>query len=240
MRRMTLSISFRCPKSVIRNAHWRAPHMRWPEWAEEGKVETLEVLRSTDVPDGSVFICRNNAPLFAAAMRFLRSGRGVTIVGSDIGPGLIKVLNSLGEQSLRQEEVLKRLAEWKREKERKTRAKAALEDRYSSLVFFAEQGPNLGAAIAYAKHLFDSRGPILFSTGHKSKGLEWDTVYHLDPQLIGLWARSDNDIDQEDNVRYVIETRAKRELYKIESERIIYEKLPKPDGAGETPTPEAA
>ena len=47
-------------------------------------------------------------------------------------------------------------------------------------------------------------------TGHKAKGLEFDNVFHLDPELI----RSG---DQEDNLRYVISTRSKDKFYEINS-----------------------
>jgi hypothetical protein len=54
---------------------------------------------------------------------------------------------------------------------------------------------------------------ILLS-GHKTKGLEWETVYHLDAQRIpSPWSREGEALEQEYNVRYVIETRAKNALY---------------------------
>ncbi len=78
---------------------------------------------------------------------------------------------------------------------------------------FAEQGSNLSAAIAYAERIFSSNGPIQLLSGHKAKGLEWDIVYHLDPWRIpSKYAASDEEKEQELNVRYVIETRLKKEL----------------------------
>jgi superfamily I DNA/RNA helicase len=76
---------------------------------------------------------------------------------------------------------------------------------------FARHGDSLVSAISWAESLFKQKGTIQLLTGHKSKGLEWDTVYHLDPQLIGGGP-------QEDNLRYVISTRSKQELYEIHSE----------------------
>ena len=62
-------------------------------------------------------------------------------------------------------------------------------------------------------------------TGHKSKGGEWDVVYHLDPfRIPSKWARTaadlgdDSQLEQERNLRYVIETRAKQELYLVNLE----------------------
>ncbi len=224
MKRLTLSISFRCPRAVVRNAHWRAAHMKYPDWAIEGEVRRLEQLSVRDVPDGAVFICRNNAPLFSVALEFLKAGRGVKILGSDIGPGLKKVLQNLGPTDLLQEAALSALAKWKAEKERKSRSAGALNDRYECLKFFIEQAPNLGGAIAYADHLFSANGPVQFSSGHKSKGLEWDTVYHLDPWRVpSKWAFRPEAIEQEHNLKYVIETRAKKSLFLIDAESIIYD-----------------
>jgi len=82
-----------------------------------------------------------------------------------------------------------------------------------SLKVFLEHGRTLGEAITYAEHLFAQTGTIRLTTGHKAKGLEWDTVYHLDEHLLG----SD---EQNKNLRYVIQTRSKDRYYEIDSMRI--------------------
>lgn len=50
-------------------------------------------------------------------------------------------------------------------------------------------------------------------TGHKAKGLEWNTVYHLDPFLIG-------ESEQELNLKYVIGTRSLENYYEILTKEI--------------------
>jgi hypothetical protein len=84
MRRLGLSVSFRCPKAVILKARSRAPHMQWPEWAAEGEVNVLTEWGADSIPDGSAIICRNNAPLLHIAPA--SDGRGVNMVGNDPGP----------------------------------------------------------------------------------------------------------------------------------------------------------
>ena len=49
-------------------------------------------------------------------------------------------------------------------------------------------------------------------SGHKSKGLEFDIVFHLDPWRIRTNLEGEA-LAQELNCRYVIETRPKQELY---------------------------
>lgn len=221
MKELPLSISFRCPREVIRAARFRAPNMQWPDWAIEGEVRDLETWNAKDIPDDSAIICRNNAPLFKCALNLIRLGRGVRLVGSDLGPQLIKVLKKLGPESLDQAETLKAIDAWERDRLRKSRAKASIADKAECLRVFAAFGPTLGAAIAYAEHLFTASGPIQLMSGHKAKGLEFDTVYFLDPDLIpSKWSVTDEDFDQESNLKYVVITRAKRALYYVELETL--------------------
>jgi superfamily I DNA/RNA helicase len=67
MKEMNLSISFRCPRAIVLRARERAPHMQWPEWAEEGQVNVHTEWSSSLISDGAAVICRNNAPLFRLA-----------------------------------------------------------------------------------------------------------------------------------------------------------------------------
>lgn len=218
MKEMTLSISFRCPIEVVKNARSiRTPHMQWPDWAKEGKVARLEEWDATSIEDGAAIICRNNAPLFSLGFRLLKLGRGIKMVGFDIGPGLVRILKKLGDERLTQDQVLTAIQRWENEKLASTRAKATVSDKAECLRVFASFGRTLGEAIAYAENLFKVQGPIQLLSGHKAKGLEWDTVYHLDPWRIpSAFAYSDEDLEQEENVRYVIETRAKDTLYLVD------------------------
>lgn len=219
MREMGLSISFRCPIEVVKRARFRAPHMQWPEWAKPGLVETLETWNASSIPDNAAIICRNNGPLFKCAMALIRAGRGVNLVGTDLGPSLVRALKKLGPEHLKQEESLAAIKIWEAERLRKSKRKAAIHDKADCLRVFVSFGETLGAAIAYAEHLFAARGPIQLLSGHKAKGLEWDAVYHLDPHLIpSMFAETDEEISQELNVRYVIETRTRSDLYLISTE----------------------
>lgn len=221
MTEMTLSISFRCPKSIVSRANRRVPHMKPAPWAAEGKVEQLLSLSMQAIPDNAAVICRNNAPLFKLALQLIANGRGVQLVGADIGPQLIKILKKLGPESTPQSSVLALINRWESEQLQKSRAKASVSDRAECLRVFAGTSGTLGGAIAYAEHLFASNGPIQLLSGHKSKGLEWDVVYHLDPWRIpSPYAESPEELEQELNIRYVIETRSKSDLYLIDAENI--------------------
>ena len=222
MHEMTLSVSFRCAISIVRNAQARVPHMKWPEWAVTGTVAELPAWRPQDIPDNSAIICRNNAPLMSAALALLKAGRGVHLVGTDLGPQLTKALKKFGDSDMPQEKVYEAIDLWEQDKLRKARNAAVVADKAECLRVFAGFGPTLGAAIAYCEHIFAARGPIQLLSGHKSKGLEWDTCYHLDPQRIpSPWAKEGEALEQELNVRYVIETRAKQSLYFVRLEDLV-------------------
>lgn len=213
----TLSISFRCPQAVVREAQWRAPHMKWADWAQEGTVKTLTEWSADTVPQHAAIICRNNAPLFNMAIKLLKNGRYPQIIGNDIGKYLLKVMKKFGKSDLPREKVIAEISMWVQEKEKKTRNKAKVWDQAACMNVFAMQGETLGDAIAYAEHLFNSQGSIQLMTGHKSKGLEYDTVFLLDRDLIRL------DEGQEKNLLYVCQTRAKKELFYVTSETFFDE-----------------
>lgn len=227
MKRLPLSISFRCPRKVVERANRLVPHMRYPDWAAEGKVEHLNEWSSDDVPPDSAIICRNNAPLLACALRFIRNGRSVKLLGSDLGPGLIKLLKKQGPSGLPRESLHKSINDWEEKELRGCREsrRAGIIDRAACLRVFADYGDTLESAIAWAENLFKSSGNIQLMTGHKSKGLEFDTTFHLDPwRLPSKYAKEaaangdTRQLQQERNLQYVIETRAKKELFLVNLE----------------------
>lgn len=232
MRPMGLSISFRCPRAIVERARFRAPHMLYPDWAKEGRVDDRRFgpedseghtghvhWQAELIPDGAAVICRNNAPLFRLAFALIRAGRGVSIVGSDIGPSLVKALKKLGPETLNEEQTYAAIDAWEKEKLAKAKGKATVKDKAECLRVFVSVGKSLAGAIAYAESIFRSQGPIQLLSGHKSKGLEWDHVFHLDPGRIpSPYCVSDEELDQEHNVRYVIETRAKESLTLVNME----------------------
>src|SRR6266700_7313350 len=213
MEEKTLSVSFRCPQAIVYRARQRVPSFTFPEWAIEGEVNELDSWSSDRISDGAAIICRNNAPLFSLALRLIRAGRGVKLVGSDIGPNLLRTLKRLGPETLTQTQVLDAIDRAETEALAKSRSPASTADRFECLRVFAEQGPTLSVAIGYAQRLFAGGGAIQLLSGHKAKGLEWDTTYHLDPWRIpSRYATTEEEVNQELNVRYVIETRTKRVL----------------------------
>jgi len=204
-----LSLSFRCPEAIVRNVHWRVPQFRWSN--PGGSVEHPSSIIAADLPDGSAVLCRNNAPLFKAALAFLGAGRSIYMAGADIGPRLVGIMRRLGDESLTKADAFSAIDLWLEEK--LSRESKTASDIADCMRVFVSHATSLGSAISYAEHLFAQKGRITFSTGHKAKGLEWDQVYHLNQYLCG-------DDEQDQNLRYVIDTRAKQGLSYIDGEGI--------------------
>jgi DNA helicase IV len=142
----------------------------------------------------------------------LQAGRSVTIAGSEIGPKIISIMRRLGSEDMSMAQVMSAIENWRNAK--LDRESKTANDIAECMKVFAGFGKTLFLAIAHAEKLFAQRGTIILTTGHKAKGLEFDTVYHLDPWLCRM------DDDQDKNLKYVITTRAKQSLYEIDSERI--------------------
>lgn len=213
MHELTLSISFRCPKAVVLEARSRAPHMQYPEWAIEGEVRTLHSWSAESLPASATVICRNNAPLFSLAIRLIRDGRYPELVGNDIMRSLRKTLASFGAPAMSQDALLVAIADWEEKAKKKYKSPARASDTAECLRIFATQGENLGEALAALDALAERTGPIKLMTGHKSKGLEFPHVFILDRHLVRT-----ADSTQEQNLLYVMRTRAQETLTYIRSE----------------------
>lgn len=207
---LPLSTSFRCPEAVVRAAQWRVPHFRWSK--PGGSVETLPTLFVDDLRPDAVILCRNNAPLLHVALLLIAGGRPASVLGSDLGPKLVGIMRRFGPDNQSRDLTLSSIAEWEAirlERESKTAG-----DMADCMRVFARVGENLGQAISYAEHIFAQRGGTVLSTVHKAKGLEWESVYFLDPMLIGH-------SEQEKNIRYVAQTRSADYLAEITTEGIV-------------------
>lgn len=213
MQELPLTISFRCPRTIVEHVRWRAPAMRWPEWAKIGEVRTLASWTSDVLPDDAVIICRNNAPLFNIAIKLLKTGRSCELHGRDVVASITKAMRKFGGHDLPQHAVLEKIEAWLAVEMEKNKARGhdRLRDRAECMKVFALEGATLGDALAYAHHLSQLRSPLKLITGHGAKGLEFDHVYFLDQHLVGKE-------DQEPNLRYVICTRARETLTYLRSE----------------------
>lgn len=211
MRKLILSVSFRCPIKVVEHARWRAPHMKYPEWAKPGSVNSWSDWTVSEIPENAAVICRNNAPLFALAIKMLKAGRYAQLVGTELTKNILKVMKKLGPPTMPREAVLAALDKQLAQKLEKSLDPGPLRDKYECMKVFAREGETLSQALAFAEHIFNAQAPTLLMTMHKSKGLEFDDVFILEKDLL-------KPEGQDRNLKYVAQTRAKNSLTYIDFE----------------------
>lgn len=216
MRTLHLSTTFRCPAAVC--DHVRHHATRIQPWEgnpnNPGKISYLKTWRMTDIPEGSVILCRNNAPLFRMALRMLKDGRRPNLWGRDVASSLIKIMEGLGAPNMKKGDAITALRKYQAEKEAKMKrqsAKDALAERVECILVFLENSESLGGGIALARNVFNSEGKTDLATGHKAKGAEWENVFILDRDLL---APEGQDL----NLAYVLATRTQRNLTYINTD----------------------
>lgn len=239
---LPLATTFRCPKVVVQRQQSHAKGYIAFETAPKGEFYKLPITPTSigegqelaeswnldDVTDSSALrniaiLCRNNAPLLSIAFKLIRQGVGVQMLGRDIGKQLVAMSKKLmPDDSTTITACAIAINEW-RQKERSLALAndndekiAGIEDRAECLLAVCEaQGvkdaKDLRAALA---DLFERDHGVTLATGHRAKGLEWDTVLHLDPWRIPskFAQKNPQQMEQELNLKYVIETRAKSTL----------------------------
>lgn len=234
---LPLTISYRCPTSVGVKVRGLVSYFETAPGALEGVVETVDLdVALTRLTPQDAILCRNTAPLVGLAFRLIARGVGCTVLGKEIGDGLVKLIRRMRAQGLdnllesleayREREVAKHVA---RGEENKAEA---INDRVSCIVTVAEaldeKSRTVPALIARLEGLFSDAGGVLtLSTQHKAKGREWRRVAILRPDLNpSKWARQDWQALQEENLMYVAWTRTMEELMFLTLEPAKKDKKP--------------
>jgi len=197
--------------------------------APEGSVLSLKDYEPSDFAPSSAILCRNTAPLISFAFSLLRRDVGCRVLGREIGQGLIALIKKLNAESI---DILEgRLATYLEREVRKFESKGelasadAVRDRVECISVFLNALPENNRTVpslcAKITSLFDdnAKGILTLSTVHKSKGLEWPTVFILDFDLYmpSKYAKKPWQVIQEHNLIYVAVTRAKLDLRYIKS-----------------------
>jgi len=204
-----LTISFRCAKQIVEEARWLATDMRPAPWAAEGIVETLAQWGVEDIKSADAILCRRNAPLFLLSNVLFAAGVNAEFVGHDIVQKLLGVLKSFGNCPA--EHVRQKIDLWEAQKLQRSRLPGEIRDEANALRIVTHLAQDCAGMQAHLRRLRRESGRIKLMTIHRAKGLEFNTVFLLNPDLIG-------DEDQEPNLRYVAQTRAKQRLVYITNE----------------------
>lgn len=219
---LPLSVCYRCAKNIVKQAQLTVPSIEYADWAEEGVVD--EILSHQMMPTDKDFIlCRTTAPLVASCLRFLRDGIKAVVLGKDVGDDIVAFVQVVSNR-FSTIEIFKRdldiynHAKTKRLTElNKTYELAAHNDKVETVEALLEDTKLVlvDDLIKKIEGIFsDESQGIPHATIHKSKGLEADRVFVLKPELSPHpAAKLEWQVLQEQNLKYVRDTRARRELY---------------------------
>lgn len=245
---LPLTVTYRCPKAVVAHAQNWVSHITAHESAPEGIVESVDYASFVDsLPmidrtaySETAILCRYNKYLVGLCFKMIRMGLPAKIEGRSIGEGLVKLatrwksvktVNGL-ETKLREyeeREVAKALAKQQEQKADR------VTDEVATIMTIIERVRANGLdrvedVVAAIEEIFADgvagKGLITLCSAHKSKGLEWETVFILDREKLmpSKFARQDWQVEQERNLIYVAVTRAKHRL--VEVTGVVEEKDP--------------
>jgi len=226
---LPLTVSFRCPQEVVKHAQEIVPDIEPWDKAPEGEVCTEDRIHLRQFPSGSAILCRNNAPIIAACLKFIKNGIGAVCLGRDIASGLITLINKQKATDL--PELHHKLwadvdhrADLLEQRDKMQQANT-LRDKaecITHLIHFMGKTATVWQLKERINKMFsEEKGLITLSTIHKAKGMEWPTVYILDSDLMpSKYARGEEELEQEHNLMYVARTRAQKRLVYIKSEGI--------------------
>ena len=229
---MPLTVSYRCPTTVVGFARTWVDHIQAHPSAPAGSVSSIayeDLFARPDLKAGSAILCRNTRPLVALAFALIRRKIAAKVEGREIGNGLIAIVTRWKRiKTLPPLET--KLTEWSEKQIARATARGngelaqQVEDQLETIKVFIdgcrEAGQDTVAALADSiQSLFGDEvtETLVLSTIHKSKGREWEAVFWLDREHTcpSKWARQAWEQGQEDNLCYVAATRAKTHLIEI-------------------------
>ena len=222
---LPLSVSYRCPKAVVKAAQEFVDNIETFDGAPEGKVEDMTTFDHKVFSNTDAILCRNTAPLVEAAYNLIRNKVACRILGRDIGVGLENLIRKMQAKNI--DRLLEKLEAYQSRESAKHLSKGredkaqAVGDKVETLQVIiehlSENERSIAGLLRVISELFtdNNRGLLTLATVHKAKGLEWDRVFILGRHNLmpSRWARKAWQKEQERNLIYVAYTRSKLELY---------------------------
>lgn len=219
-----LSICYRCAKNIVREAQEYVPDIEWHDEQIDGVVKEGGV---NDINGDVYVLCRNTKPLVQLMFLLLSKGIKCNIKGKEIGNSMVAFIKKTKQkttENLKKHLEVNKIRLMNELKERGV-VKPELHDTFIDfaekcdiITIIAARFSTTSQLIKYIESVFlDEEVPgVTLLTVHKSKGLEKDKVFFLNPELIpSKFALTNEQKKQEWNLMYVAITRAKKELIYI-------------------------
>lgn len=217
---LPLSISYRCPKNIVKEAYKIFPDIEAWDQSGDGMVRYSEAMNEQYGED-DLILCRFNAPLIELAYALLRKGIACHVKGRSIADGLIHIIDK--QRAINVADLIDKLITWQDAERSKARMKndeakeKSVQDKFLSLMLFTEKctlRDDVSRVEAQIDSLFAQGKGVCLSTIHKAKGLEADRALILGHRELPFVTRGQQpwQYDQERNCQYVAVTRAKQGL----------------------------
>lgn len=218
--KLPLSVSYRCAKSIVREAQKIVPEISYAPHAIEGEVRDGSLL---ELDYGDWILCRNLKPLIQTYLWLMKNKIKSKIRGKEIGEGILALISKTGGKTI--DGLLRNLDLEKEKLHNKLKQRGVkrpnlhpkmevLMQKIEVIECLCEEVDTVKDLRNLISNIFsDEVKGILLSTIHKAKGLENDKIFFLSPELIpSKYATQPWQYEQESNLRYVAITRAKNSL----------------------------
>ena len=236
---LPLQTSYRLPTAVCDLLRDHNPRLTTAK-QEPGLVTTITQAATmqqhvSHYANGSpaALLCRNNAPLYRAALSCIASHQPFNIRDNGWGFALVRDLRRVCGKHTDLARIPHLMAEfWARPDMTPSQAELVV-DKITTIMALADGLESSGqvadrlADVLKKTNPSDAGHPLHLSTAHKAKGMEWPVVFHLDSNLIpSQFAKTEEDFSQEANIAYVLNSRAQQSLIFLSSSNILIPTLP--------------
>jgi DNA helicase-2/ATP-dependent DNA helicase PcrA len=220
---LSLPVSYRCAKAIIREAQKIVPDIQEWEHSPEGVVRTDgDVLN--EVENGDWVLCRKISPLVSLFFQLLDMDKKAIIKGKEFAKELISTVKEYEKNGSTMNSMIADLSNKLTKMETSFIERGIHDfvdqvsyqkpkDNYDILFFLSNKCLNLQLLREKIDQIFDEKTEgITLSTVHKMKGLEADRVFIIKPDLLPMKCKTALQYQEEMNIKYVCITRAKSEL----------------------------
>lgn len=222
--KLPLSICYRCPTDVVKLAQQVYPDVEVCETNIKGEIRYGS---PSEIDSGDMVLCRNNRPLVKLYFDLLSQGKAPVLIGSDIQVGLEALVSKVIKKTVDEgiSIIYERLEKVKEEllakgvKNVKEHPKyESLRDKIKTVEIISNRFDHMKEVYREIGELFKEKDScIKLLTIHKAKGMEADRVFYIErfegkKLLPSSYATKDWEIVQENNLKFVMLTRAKKSL----------------------------
>jgi len=220
-----LSVTYRCGSEIVKRAQKYVPTIEAHENAHPGVAsEAVDSIPSVipKLGPGDLVVCRTTKPAVALCYSLIKERKRAQVLGREIGSGLAKIVRDCKATTIAgipdaiDRWTQKELARLVRRKNENESLVEAIHDKAECVLVLSDDHESIDALLQTIDEMFSSsksRNSITLCTVHKSKGLEADRVWILNPHMMPHpMAKKPWEREQEFNLLYVAITRAKNFL----------------------------